>query len=50
MCRKCKAELFFDMEMENRKDLNFSNEEIDCSVLFLTESLVSLECPPFKRC
>ena len=50
--RKCKGELgkVFDMEMKNRKDPDYVDEEskIDCSVLFLIASLVSLECSPLK--
>ena len=38
------------MEMENRKDQDYVAEEskIDCSVLSLNTSLVSLECSPLK--
>ena len=52
LCRKCKGKLdnVFDVEMENRKDPDYVDEEskIDCSLLSLNTSLVSLERSPLK--
>ena len=54
ICRKCKGELdnVFDMQMKNRKDPDYVDEEskFDCSVLSLNTSLTSLQCSPFESC